>query len=65
MAFKDAVSAQDLVNAGLSAEPNSPNFPCPKCGKETKEHRPRGMRICSATDCRQEVSQEHFNSKMN
>jgi len=26
-------------------------FPCPKCGRETKEHH-NGMRICSMGDCR-------------
>lgn len=29
-----------------------PRFPCPKCGKETKEHS-GGTRICSARTCRE------------
>lgn len=32
-------------------ETSVPNFPCPKCGKETKEHHD-GKRICSNVKCR-------------
>jgi len=41
----------------LAPEPpdpgDTPNFPCPKCGKETLEHRgPPGTRICCMAPCR-------------
>lgn len=38
---------------GQQIADDSPRFPCPKCGKETLEHRgPPGTRICSAAFCR-------------
>jgi len=41
----------DLDDGDIDGEPTPPRYPCPKCGKETKEHQISGTRICSC--CRQ------------
>ena len=57
--MKDKVSSTDHVQAQLSTEVVAPNYPCPLCGKETKdnnteESREAGqdLRICSNRACR-------------
>lgn len=66
MTAQDKIGATDQVDAGLSSQSVGPRFPCPKCGKESKEHNVvedgepvKGARICSDRDCREE-----FNSLM-
>lgn len=55
MAFIDKIGATDSINVGLG-EAAGPSYPCPKCGKESKEHhldeQERTRRICSAPTCR-------------
>lgn len=52
MSFNDKIGTSDLVEAKL-AHAAPARHPCPKCGKETLEHRgPPGTRICSAATCR-------------
>lgn len=42
----------DLIRDG-DALAAAPLFPCPRCGRETKEHHtPKGSRICSNAECR-------------
>lgn len=47
----DNVHVPDVFDVRLAA-PTPPRHPCPKCGKETKEHY-EGTRICSSRECRQ------------
>lgn len=49
----DNAQAPDVFVASLD-KPAPPRFPCPQCGKETKEHQ-EGARICSNKECRQIV----------
>jgi predicted RNA-binding Zn-ribbon protein involved in translation (DUF1610 family) len=53
------VSSTDHVEAGLATEAVNPSFPCPKCGKETKDHNTKEdkeagkqLRICSDRNCK-------------
>lgn len=63
MTAQDKIGASDHVEAGLSSQPVGPRWPCPKCGKESKEHNViedgepvEGSRICSGRDCREEFN---------
>ena len=51
----------DLIKSGTAADA-APRYPCPVCGKETKEHHtPHGSRICSSRECRKIIAHpEHI-----
>jgi hypothetical protein len=55
----DKLSSTDIVHAGLSTDVVPPQYPCPACGKATKDNNTREMlsegkhvRICSVEACR-------------
>jgi len=51
MNITDKVSAADSIEAGLAREKTTAVYPCPRCGRETKEHI-EDRRICSHEPCR-------------
>lgn len=60
----DQVEASDKASAAL-AEFTPARFPCPKCGKETKEHALSPLkvllsRICSSPACRTVTAAKDF-----
>lgn len=48
----DKLSSADVTEAGICREATPPHHPCSLCGKETKEDKFPGWRICSAPVCR-------------
>lgn len=55
----DSVGTSDKVMAGISTEVTTPEFPCPECGKATKDNNTiesheagLNLRICSSKSCR-------------
>lgn len=65
MSAKDKMQMADVVSAGISREVTPPRFPCPKCGKETKEAQPvldddgnviEKRRVCSSKNCREIIT---------
>lgn len=58
----DKVGTTDHVAATLETEVVEPEYPCPECGKATKDNNNRTakrlkmkIRICSSTTCRYEA----------
>lgn len=55
---QDRLGTKDIIDihVGRGGGGSQPRFPCPLCGRESKEHLPEGMRICSAMNCRHEFA---------
>ena len=41
-----------LIEVGIAVDAVPPRWPCPACGKESKEDHAPGTRICSNRACR-------------
>jgi len=50
--IRDRLEAVDRVTATTTREPEPIKHPCPKCGKGSRQHKKRGVRICAARTCR-------------
>lgn len=51
LATDNVLPSDEIVGELAAAKP--PMFPCPSCGRETKEDKEFGWRVCSHPNCRQ------------
>ena len=65
--MKDEMQTTDSIEVAIDTSTVAPKYPCPKCGKESKEHnvfddspegpkQVKGARICSDRSCREEFN---------